>query len=149
MPSHIRKQVRDAVKTALTGLATTGPNVWSGRVAPLTSSERPGLMIFLNIEDGASDAMGTMQRNGRLRIEGLAEGNDELIDTLDQIALEVETAIPAAPGLLALLMAEPDPPNTTIVVDDPTAGASRRTGSVIVEFPIQYRTTLGDPSSKA
>lgn len=149
MPAtHIRKQVRESAKSALTGLTTSGANVFSGRVAPLTSGEVPGILVFLNIEDGQPDALGTTRRDGVLRIEGVARGNDELIDTLDQMALEIETAIYGNAGLAALLMGPPDPPNSSIVIDDPVEGVSVRTGSVVIAFPIQYRTSLGDPSSK-
>jgi hypothetical protein len=150
MADHIRKQVRDTAKTALTGLATTGSNVFSGRISPLRDSEMPGLLVYLNFEDGQVDAGGTMRRDGQLRIEGVARGGDELIDVLDQIAAEVETAIFGDTALAALLMAPPaDPPSTRISIDDPAEGAARRTGSIVVAFPIRYRTPMSDPTTLA
>ena len=67
MVDHIRKQIRDAVKTALTGLTTTGANVFSGRVSPLKESEVPGLLIFLNGDDATEDML-AKARKRRLRI---------------------------------------------------------------------------------
>jgi hypothetical protein len=150
MADHIRKQVREAAKTALTGLATTGSNVFSGRISQLRDSEMPGLLVYLNFEDGQADASGTMRRDGQLRIEGVARGGDELIDLLDQIAAEVEVAIFGNAALAALLMAPPpDPPNTRIAIDEPAEGAAKRTGSVVVAFPIRYRTLMSDPTTLA
>ena len=152
MVDHIRKQIRDAVKTALTGLTTTGANVFSGRVSPLKESEVPGLLIFLNGDDATEDAsMGgpTEMRSGTLRIEGVAKANDDLVDVLDRIAAEVEVALFGNAAFLALLMVEPGPPSATILIDepDPQSGV-RRLGSIVIGFPIQYRTRLGDPTNK-
>jgi len=36
---HARKQIRDAAKTQLTGLATTAARVYAGRVEPLGTAE--------------------------------------------------------------------------------------------------------------
>ena len=58
-------------------------------------------------------------------------------------------AIMADAGLLALLMGQPDPPTTTIAIDEPTEGVAARTGSIVITYPIQYRTPLGDPGTKA
>lgn len=152
MADHIRKRIRDAAVTALSGLATTGGNVFSGRVSPLKESEIPGLVVFLNGDDATEDAsMGgpTEMRSGTLRVEGAARANDDLVDTLDQIAKEVEIALFNDAAFLALLMFEPGPPSATILIDEPDPQSGmRRLGSIVIGFPIQYRTRLGDPSTR-
>jgi hypothetical protein len=151
MADHIRKQIRDAAKTALTGLATTGANVFSGRVAPLQQSELPALLIFLNGDEGihgASNGGATSAYSGLLRIEGVAAGANTLIDTLDQIAKEVELDLFADAPFLALLMHAPGPPSAQISIDEPLDGAEKRTGSVILTIPINYRTRFGQPDVK-
>ena len=149
MADHIRKQIRDAAVAALTGLASTGSNVFTGKISPLKQAELPALLIFLNGDegsDGAQNAGATADHAGVLRVEGVAAANDDTIDLLDQIAAEVEVALFADAGFLALLLVPPDPPSTSIQIDDPAGGSALRLGSVILGFPIQFRTRLGEPS---
>lgn len=153
MAHHMRRQIRDAAKEALTGLALTGTRIWSGRISSLKESEMPGLLLFVNADDaieGANNAGElTADRNGILRVECVAAGGDELIDMLDQIALEVEEALFASAAFEAKLMVPPGPPAANIQIDDAPGGGSKRLGSVILSFPILYRTRLGDPDTQA
>lgn len=151
MADHIRKQIRDAAATALTGLVTTGSNVFSGRVSPLGLSELPAIVIYLNADEaveGAYNGAPTEARDGMLRIEGIAKANDDTIDTLDQIAKEVEEALFSNSAFLALLMVKPGPPSAIISIDEPVEGLAHRLGSIILQFPIMYRTRLGDPDTQ-
>ncbi len=155
MADHLRKQIRDAAKAALTGLTTTGANVFSGRISPLKDSEKPGLVIFLNSDSGLPDATGgdwgTVLYTGSLRIEGICSEGDGTIDILDTIALEVETALFGAAGasLRALLSHTMiGPADTQIFVEDAVQGGAKRLGTIAVTYPIQYRAALGDPSTK-
>lgn len=151
MSDHIRKQIRDAAVAALTGLATTGANVFSGRISPLRESERPALIVFLTGDDADFDAQVaglTEARTGQLRIEGVAQANDTILDVLDQIALEAEAAICGNAALLALLMLPPAPPSSQIVLEDASGAGAVRLGSIVLSFPIQYRTRYGDASTK-
>lgn len=148
---HMRKVIRDAAKTALLNLPTTGANVFSGRVSALTLNEMPALLVFANGEDSVHDAYQggpTASHALMLKIEGVARGNDELIDTLDQIALDVETALFADAPFNALLMVPPEPPSSVIEISDPQNGAGTRVGSVHMMFSATYRTRLGDPATK-
>lgn len=153
--THIRKQVRDAAVAALTGLVTTGANVFSGRLSPFNDDEYPGLVVFLNADNAAPDGWfggPTETHSGDLVVEGVAQGNDELIDTLDQISLEVEVALFGAAGesFRALLMGGDMlmPPDARISIEEPDAnGGARRQGSVSLRFPITYRTVFGDPGA--
>lgn len=151
MADHIRKQIRDAAQTALTGLATTGANVFSGRVSPLQSNELPALLIFLNGDEGshgASNGGATSNHAGLLRVEGVASNGDDTIDDLDRIAKEVEAALFVNAPFLALLLHAPAPPSAQISIDEPVEGAAKRLGSVILNIPINYRTRFGQPDVK-
>ena len=44
--AHVRKQIRDAVITTLTGLSTTGSNVFRSRIYPLESNKITGIMCL-------------------------------------------------------------------------------------------------------
>lgn len=153
MADHIRKQIRDAAVTALTSLTTTGANVFSGRVSRLKETELPGLNVYLTGDEAEEEAYvggQTEMRSGILRVEGICKANDATIDLCDLIALEVEQAVFGAAGasLTALLMIPPGPPSAQISIDEPIEGLSLRLGVITLSFPIQYRTRLGDPSTK-
>lgn len=101
---HARKQLRDALKTRLTGLATTGARAFAGRVEPLTTAECPGLNVRVSAETARDDL--TLLEDDSLRdvqivVEGYVNAGGE--DTLDQIALEVEQALEAEPTLGGLI----------------------------------------------
>lgn len=101
MANHIRQQIRDAVKTALTGLSTTGANVFDSRVYELNDSELPALRIFTNGEDMQIDSIGfsrLIDRRLELVIEACVKQNGAFDDTLDTILKEVEVAIAANQG---------------------------------------------------
>ena len=98
MANHLHKQIRDALKTALTGLTTTASRVYANRLQPMQDAQLPGLRIYLDDEDAErltvhSPAM--QERTLALVVEGCATAASGLDDTLDQISKEVETALAA------------------------------------------------------
>ncbi len=96
MADHARKQIRDAVVTALTGLTTTGSRVYASRVYPMGSANLPGLCIY-TVEEDIEEATGprprTLSRILDVAIEIYAKDNAALDDTIDKICAEVETAL--------------------------------------------------------
>ena len=147
MPDHVRKQVRAAAVSDLTGLATTGANVFNARVKPIREQDMPCLNVFLLDENSDWDAQGTMVRTGDLVIEGRTQGGDDLFDLLDAIAAEVETAIYAETPELEGLLHNIGTPRTQIELQDTQQGADRRTGIIRILFPVQYRTGQKDPTT--
>lgn len=147
MTDHARMQVREAAKTLLTGLATTGANVFTARVSPLTDDELPALKVMLRDETADWDAMGKLVRTGRLVIEGWAQGGDGLEDKLDLIAAEVEAKIYQDGGALDALLQNIGAPTTSIDLPETPAGGARRTGVVRMLFPVMYRTAETNPTS--
>lgn len=153
MTAHFRKAVRDKATALLTGLDTTGSNVWSGRVAPLTTREMPGLVVVPGQEAGDQGAYvdgPTVERVMQLIVIAEVAGNDGLYDRLDTIAGEVEAALFAADranldGLAQWI----DPPNTELTVSAHDPQARERIGTMRMAFPIHYRTALADPTSQA
>jgi len=97
MANHLRRQIRDAVATAITGLATTGARVFPSRVYPLeTEGDLPGLLVFTLAESSSRSTLpapGLMQRTVRLQVVAVAEATADLDDALDQICKEVEIAL--------------------------------------------------------
>ena len=100
---HRRAVIRAAIQSAVTGLATTGANVSIGRVYPETIPTLPALNIITGNEEIDAEEQilispdsGKWPQDRRVEydIEMRAAGAS-LDDTLDQIALEVETALNA------------------------------------------------------
>lgn len=98
MANHLHKQIRDAVKTALTGLTTTASRVWANRLQAMQDANLPGLRIYADEETaevGTIHAPYLQSRELTLTVEACAKAASGLDDTLDQIAKEVEVALSA------------------------------------------------------
>lgn len=96
MANHLRRQIREAAASLVTGLGTTGARVYQMRIYPLQAAELPGLLVFTNDETAertSFPAPSLMERRLELVIEGYARATSNLDDTLDGIAKEVEVAI--------------------------------------------------------
>lgn len=94
--AHVRKSIRDNVKTALTGLTTTGSNVYQTRVYPLAEDKLPGIAIYTRTEDveyQTITAPRLKERTLRIAVEAYVKALTDYDDTLDKIALEVEAAL--------------------------------------------------------
>jgi len=96
--AHVRKQIRDAIVTALTGLTTTGSNVFRSRIYPLEQTKLPGICIFTRSEAVEFDTL-TMARSINrvldVQVEAYVSATANYDNTLDQIAVEVEEALSA------------------------------------------------------
>lgn len=98
MANHIRQQIREEFGTTLTGLTTTGSNVYESRVYPLENSTLPALIIYTKSETSEPVVIGTdrlMSRELSVVVEGYAKATSNFDDTIDTISKEVEAAIAA------------------------------------------------------
>lgn len=98
MANHIRRQVRDAVAVLVTGLTTTGANVFT-RVGPLQPHELPALRLRTEQDEVEVETISFPEqqtRRIRLVVDVIAAQADDVQNTLDQICLEVEKAINAS-----------------------------------------------------
>jgi len=48
--AHVRQSIRDNVVTAVTGLSTTGSNVFRSRVYPLGTNKLPALCVYTDCD---------------------------------------------------------------------------------------------------
>lgn len=96
MADHLHKQIRAALVTALTGLATTGSRVWANRLQPMQDANLPGLRIFAD-EERAEMLTATddyvLRRELTVFVEACSKKVSGLDDELDLISKEVETAL--------------------------------------------------------
>lgn len=104
--SHIRKQIRDALVTAVTGLTTTGSRVYRSRVYPLESGKLPGLCVYTKSEEVTNSTLTrprTQTRQLEASVEAYLMANTNFDNTLDTIAVEIEEAIYSNAALNALV----------------------------------------------
>lgn len=108
MSYHARRQIRDAAVTALTGLASTGSNVYGTRLYP--RDVEPCLAVFAlqettDFDLGVESAAGTTRQHRVLDLMVVATVKvaDSFDDDVDQVCLEVEKALTTASALLALV----------------------------------------------
>jgi len=95
--AHVRKAIREHVVTTITSLSTTGSNVYETRYFPLQTANLPALLVYTLDETIEDYTMGsntrTQHRSLNLIIEAHCRGTDNIDDTLDTIAEEVEEAM--------------------------------------------------------
>ena len=93
--AHLRRQIRQAIVTKLTGLTTTGSKVFASRMWPLSLDDLPGLIVYANSENIQRLEIGvqnTQLRNLEISIDAIAKGTTAET-VLDTICVEVEEAM--------------------------------------------------------
>jgi hypothetical protein len=94
--AHIRKLIRDNVTTTLTGLTTTGSNVFQTRLFPLGEAKLPAICIYTKSETteyGTITRPRTQMRTLEVGVEFYVKGTSAIDNSLDQIGLEIEEAL--------------------------------------------------------
>ncbi len=141
---HARQQIREAVASALTGLATTGTRVYQSRTRPQAEGTLPCLLVTTDNERVETSEMARQDRLLTVTVRGLAKAGATLDDTLDTIAAEVETALQAAGSLsgkvpAGLLLQEID-----VDFDD---ALDKPAGVVVLQYQAGYFTVAGAPGT--
>ncbi len=143
--SHTHKQIRDALATALTGLTTSGSRVYPNRLYPMDTAELPGLRIYLDADAVEVETIHSplvYMHDLSITVEACARSSSALDDTLDTMALEIETAL--ANGI-TISGKKLEPVLTGSQYDDepgsPPVGVKRLT------FSLAYFTASNDPQT--
>lgn len=150
MPDHRRKQIRDAVVLALTGLTTTGSRVYAGRTRRLASAHDPSLLVYTHGETAERDAVDnrgvimarslTVAVEGRVSLAGVAAPDD----TLDQIAAEVEAVMADLDFRLMGLSRPVQFVDTAVEADGEN---ERQIGGIRLQYRVTYRTLMHQPDA--
>ena len=144
MTTHVRQQIREAAATVLGNLTTTSTRVHQSRVRPRTDAGLPCLLIETNEEQVAPGSVGTLQeRELTLTVRGVAKSATNLDDTLDDIALEVETALAAAPTLSGKC-AGMELRAIRVDFDDET---DKPVGQISLDYRLTYFVNAGSPGT--
>lgn len=144
--SHARKQIRDAVLAAVTGLAATADRVYPARAHALEDGHPPSLLVYTGPEQ-ISGEFSTQSRPSHLlrdldiTVEGRASNTDEaaLENALEQIAAEVEAALGTSAGEKPLGGLVLDMQIARIEPEIDGTGDTYK-GAIRLEYSVQYRT---------
>lgn len=144
MANHVRRQIREAIGTAVTGLTTTGARVFQSRVYPLQDSELPGLLIYTEGETSIRRTLaapGLLERTLRVIVRAVAKASSDLDDTLDLICKEVEVALAMPNATLSMVKAI-----TLIATDLELEGSTEKpTGQAAMTWEVIYLTAENAP----
>lgn len=149
MAEHLRTQITAAAVAALTGLVTTGANVFASRVYQLQEAELPALLVTAAGELVGAKEIGYFpryyERTMNLQVEAVAQLNDGLDETLNRMCKEIEVALamPCATfaGLVKLI--------TLRAIGDPqfSREGAQPIGSVALTFEVFYMTAENAPDT--
>jgi hypothetical protein len=146
MADHLRNQIRDRVVVALTGLNTTGSNVYQTPLLTPEEQTLPALVVYIDSEiSGETATMTNINRECLLHVDGYVEASATVLDTLDLISKEVEIKL-ATVGIVnsagASIVQDHYLTSTDIeIMTDET----RPLGVVSMAYFVQYRTTFNAP----
>ena len=141
---HYRQTIRDAVAARLVAAATlAGPNVFTSRARPILEilqKREAVLSVYTADETSRRVPDGQLlERTLTVSIEGAAGGGDDLDDSLDTFAQQVEAAIDADPTLGTLLTEQMVLTGTTSEI---SARGNQQVGAVRMDFECVYLTPL-------
>lgn len=93
---HKRTSIRDRIIVVLTGLTTTGANVFQSKIEGLSDAQLPALKVYCKDEELIDDTFskghsGIMSME--LMIECIVKENTNYDDTLDLILEEIQAAM--------------------------------------------------------
>jgi hypothetical protein len=146
MATHARQQLRDAIKTVLTGLPQTGARVYTGRKRPLGTAHEPTLLVYTLIEESRRDANGNppiLARALTVFVEIRVVSADPPDDLLDTIAVDVEAAMASDLSFAGKAY------NTQLVrtQQDVEASGESHLGGLQLEYRLTYRVREGQAAT--
>lgn len=141
--AHVRKQIRDRVATLVTGLPTTGANVYKMRRYALDDAKLPAICVYTMDESSSLITIGsrTLNRTINVAVQAFAVGSSTAIsDTIDAICVEVEEAIAADFQLNGLA-------KSCVLTEsqiDISVEGEKSVGNVSLIYSVDYVTSIGD-----
>ena len=140
--AHKRQSIRERVASTLTGLTTTGSNVFQSRVYPIENTKLPCLLIYTREETSeplTTNPPRAIEKVLSLVVEGPVKANTDFDDTIDTICEEVEEAL-FTDRLINDLALDSFLVNTDISYN---GEGDNPLGIVVMTFQITYHHTEG------
>ena len=141
--AHVRQQIRNRIATLVTGLATTGSNVYKMRRYSLDEAKLPAVVVYTMDENSSLITVGTrtLRRSTNVAVQAFAKGSStSVFDTIDTICVEIEEAIAADFTLNGLA-------KSCILTStnmDINVEGEQSIGSANMIYNVEYITTIGD-----
>ena len=143
--AHLRQSIRERIATVVTGLTTTGSNVFQSRVYPIEDSKLPCLLVYTTSEDSEVTEMASprpMTRSLNVIVQGVV-GATTPDDTLDLISKEVEVAL--AGDVTVNSLANNSFLSSTEI--EFNADGAKPIGTVMLNYIVEYRNLDNNPES--
>jgi|SRR5690242_9712376 hypothetical protein len=143
MSDHVSEQLVAAAKLALTGLTTTGANVFDSRVYPVTKADCPCLLVDQGDEQSSvGELFGfsrSIERTMRLLVVAKVVQDTSYRTLVNTIRAEVETALAALPPAKWVLPAS--------CVIELAGDGEQPIASATMTFELPYITVIGSPTA--
>jgi hypothetical protein len=143
--AHLRQSIRERIGTLVTGLSTTGSNVFQSRVYPVEDGSLPCLLVYTTSEESEVTEIASprpMTRFLNVIVQGVV-GATTPDDTLDDISKEVEVAL-AGDVSINNLANNSFLSSTTIEFN---AEGAKPIGTVMLNYIVEYRNVDNNPES--
>ena len=143
--AHLRQSIREQIATDVTGLSTTGSNVFQSRVYPVEDASLPCLLVYTTSEESEVTEIASprpMTRFLNVIVQGVV-GATTPDDTLDDISKEVEVAL-AGDVSINNLANNSFLSSTTIEFN---AEGAKPIGTVMLNYIVEYRNLDNNPES--
>jgi hypothetical protein len=150
MANHLRRQIRERIVIDVTGLSTSGSNVFQSRAYPIEESKLPCLLVFDSEESVEIRSMGAIRgvtSELTVNIEGYCQGGDgeTVMNTLAAIQKEVQIAMQADININSLARDS----YLTSADASVNAEATKPTGSVRMTYLVIYQYMENAPDIAA
>ena len=143
--AHLRQSIRERIATDVTGLSTTGSNVFQSRVYPVEDASLPCLLVYTTSEESEVTEMASprpMTRFLNVIVQGVV-GATTPDDTLDTISKEIEVAM-AGDVDINSLASNSYLSSTSIEFN---SDGAKPIGTVMLNYIVEYRNLDNNPES--
>ena len=143
--AHLRQSIRERIATDVTGLTTTGSNVFQSRIYPIEDASLPCLLVYSTSEDSEVTEMASprpMHRILNVVVQGVVSATQP-DDTLDLISKEVEVALAGDVSINSL--AHNSFLSSTEI--EFNADGAKPIGTVMLNYVVEYRNVDNNPES--
>ena len=143
--AHLRQSIRERIATDVTGLSTTGSNVFQSRFYPVEDASLPCLLVYTTSEESEVTEIASPRPMTRLLnviIQGVV-GATTPDDTLDDISKEIEVAM--ASDVTINDLADNSFLSSTDI--EFNADGAKPIGTVMLNYVVEYRNVDNDPES--
>ena len=143
--AHLRQSIRERIATDVTGLSTTGSNVFQSRFYPVEDGSLPCLLVYTTSEESEVTEIASPRPMTRLLnviVQGVV-GATTPDDTLDTISKEIEVAM--ASDVTINDLADNSFLSSTDI--EFNADGAKPIGTVMLNYVVEYRNVDNDPES--